>query len=537
MGGTFTRYQPIQSDIVPVPSSSSSSSCDSSSLVSQFRSSTGTSATPISTRPRIRQCQTCQGNLHPAFECTRCTGVYCGRCYYLVSVSHYRSFILDFCNKYIIVFSTPFRLLQRSVCDSCLPDIEQENNFRCIHLPLLLHSLPNPPSRSLSFLSNLSLNKQLTVLYSTPLLLVRTSVVPGIPPTVRSVWIYLDISTRTLHYRSIQLQNQEPVDKGCIPIDDIAGIQLGNAVTSAVTFPSAWLSSSSSTSNTSSPTSPIKPEYLIRLVNSRGHTLFLLNCNNKLQMQTWNEALSSLTIVCKQKYSRIFPKTNSSDDSTVDSNSTNSTSTATSGTVSSDVSELKPSSTNNPSEDRKTEMARRQAERDAFRSRIGPVGMQNTAKILMDKQQKQSSPGITTTATTVTGNTLSSANTSSSSSSSAVSSSRTTPTSTPPFGSLPTSLRTIISNVAKPPPSALEILQQGNQMNRNNNTSNSFTRMPISSSSSASSGTGSTASKTLNLSTTKRELSVRLQSFQSGLGSIVRKATTGGNISSSSNTK
>jgi hypothetical protein len=102
---------------------------------------------------------------------------------------------------------------------------------------------------------------------------------------------------------------------------------------------------------------------VLHLVSARGRTVLIVACTDERSFARWSAALAECLALAKCKHSSVFPSP-----------------AAMAAAAAAAQKETEGAAA------RSAEVAARQAEREAFRQRIGPVGMANTAAIMAGKQ-------------------------------------------------------------------------------------------------------------------------------------------------------
>jgi hypothetical protein len=219
---------------------------------------------------------------------------------------------------------------RHAACDACWDDAEREARFASAHMPLLVRG---------EVLSKVS----------TSLLLAES---------VAGVWLTLHASERALRFHTMEMVQQAPKESGEVKLDDIAGLQVGVAAGAGAGVASGG-----------GPKAAYAARHLLRLVNARGHGLLLLAAADDRQLARWSAALAELIVCCRMPHSTLFPRPGGPAEAAAAAAASDKRASAASAAKSA----------------REVELHRRQAEREAFRARLGNVGMTHTARIMLER--------------------------------------------------------------------------------------------------------------------------------------------------------
>ena len=271
-------------------------------------------------------CELCSGAFslaNPACApCARCSARLCRRCFTASCT------LRTPCG----VLALPFVPRAASTCDACGPESEREERFAAQQLPFLAAGA------------------------------LVTRVQPSLlGEATTQVLLSLVPRERALRFASMQLtaQGQQPRDSGQVLLDDVAevrsgaaaaagaGLQralLGGAVAASLSSAAAGASASSSAA-VAAP--PYAPALVVHLVSARGRTVFVFACADERSFERWTTGLAEALALAKAKHSAVFPAAAARAAAAAASSST-----AAAGAA------------------KAAELARRQAERDAFKQRL-----------------------------------------------------------------------------------------------------------------------------------------------------------------------
>jgi len=270
--------------------------------------------------------------------CGRCDQRLCRRCY-----SRSCTLTLPCLGAPVAL---PFVARARAICDACAPEADRERAFETDHLPFLEAGA------------------------------LVTRVQPSLlGEAAAQVLLSLVPARRALLFRSMQLnQDQQPRDCGEVKLDDVSALQSGQtgaaaaglqlalgAGAGAAAVKAAGALASALRENTAAP-APYDPRLVLHLVSARGRTVLIVACTDERSFARWSAALTECLALAKSKHSAIFPSP-----------------AAMAAAAAAAQKESEGAAA------RGAEVAARQAEREAFRQRIGPVGMANTAAIMAAK--------------------------------------------------------------------------------------------------------------------------------------------------------
>lgn len=222
-----------------------------------------------------------------------------------------------------------FLFRRHAVCDSCWNAEEQEIKFQAQHGAFLITG---------GVVSRVSLS-----LFS---------------ETKQQVWLRLDVGTRCFTWKSLELVRQEPKDSGTFSVDEISGVQIGDAAVSAANL-------KRQTATQQGTLQGAEIDHTIRFVNNRGHTLFMFTTGSEGRLfSQWKEAVRQLLSIARLPYTRFMP-----------------TRTAAAAQNKSDAA---------AGQSRAASAAAREeraSARGAFRESLGAIGMTHTASIMATREQ------------------------------------------------------------------------------------------------------------------------------------------------------
>jgi hypothetical protein len=292
-----------------------------------------------SSGPPSARCENCGGPFactNPrAPPCSRCGAQLCRRCYTPSATFDVGS------GPGLTTFSLPLALLLRRhpACDACYPDAERERAFARDSLPMLTRG-------------------EVVVVIRATLL----------SETTTRAWLTLHPGERRFRYQSLELANQQPKEAGEIRLDEVAGVQTGAAAATGAGLAGAR-SSSSSAPSVARESAGYDERLVLRLVNARGHTLATFACTDDRQFKRWSVAVTDAVACAGMRGGTLFPAPAAASDGA-------------GGAAAAAAASDKAKEAARAKDARAADLARRQAEREAFRARIGDVGMTNTARIL-----------------------------------------------------------------------------------------------------------------------------------------------------------
>ena len=290
-------------------------------------------------------CETCSSAFTllnpPCAPCARCDARLCRRCF------------TSSCTLRVpcapgAVLALPFVPRAARTCDACGPEGEREERFVAQLLPFLAAGA------------------------------LVTRVQPSLlGEATAQVLLSLAPRERALRFATMQqtAQGQQPRDAGEVSLDDVAEIRSGaaaaagaglqrallgaSAAAAAVAAAAAASSSLSLSSSAAVAAPPYSPALVVHLVSARGRTVFVFACPDERALERWTLGLAEALALCKAKHSAVFAAPAAR--------------AAASAAAAAGASKAQAA---------QAEVARRQAERDAFKQRLGPVGMAGAAAIL-----------------------------------------------------------------------------------------------------------------------------------------------------------
>ena len=213
-------------------------------------------------------CETCGrpftcGN--SAVSCERCQSISCRKCFS-------RSCAFEVGG---VIVALPMVIGRQAVCDGCRPDCEREAAFVDKHLPYLKNGVLVQKGASGALAS---------------LLTVAGSSAGGKDP----IMLALDIDGRKFTWKTMQLVNQQPKDKGEISLAEVGNV-IGISANGDI--PASGASE--------------QPPTGLRLMSPRGVTLLVVTCTEARQAKLLLEAVKEAVAVSRLPHCSIFPSSGS----------------------------------------------------------------------------------------------------------------------------------------------------------------------------------------------------------------------------------
>jgi hypothetical protein len=277
-------------------------------------------------------CESCSGPYTllnpPCSPCTRCGARLCRRCFTASCA------VLTPCG----VLALPFVPRAASTCDACGPESEREARFAAAVLPFLAAGA------------------------------LVTRIQPSLLGEASSqVLLSLVPRERALRFASMHLTPEgRPRDSGTVSLDDVAELRSGATAAAGaglqravgggggggggVGSASLSLAPAAATSAVAAP--PYAPALVLHLVSARNRTVFVCACPDERTFERWSGGLAEALALAKSKHSTLFPTAGARAAAAASATSAAAAAAAAGAAKS-------------------AELARRQAERDAFKERLG----------------------------------------------------------------------------------------------------------------------------------------------------------------------
>ena len=283
-------------------------------------------------------CETCGrpfGCANSAVACQRCSAVCCRRCFS-------RSCVLAIGG---VSFALPVVASRHGVCDACHPDDEREATFVERHAP---------------FLANGVLAQRVPTGALASLLAVSVGAAGGAGGR-EPVWLSLDAPARQLRWRTMQLVNNVPKEAGAVGVGEV-----GSVVGTSAGGEPLLVNPAAAGGGGGGP-----PPTGVRLLSPRGVTLLSVQCSDARQARLLLEAVTEAVAVAALPHCTAFPPP------------AGAPSAAPAAAAAAAATPAGGSGGGSPSASAGAQARQaRAAEREAFKARLGPVGMTHTARIL-----------------------------------------------------------------------------------------------------------------------------------------------------------